>query len=141
MTGELFEINNSTLKVVSLDGHRISIRKVELKNNYDNISVIIPGKTLIEINKILNGGIDDEVKIYFTEKHILFEFDNTIVLSRLIEGEYYKIDKMLSSDYETKITVNKKDMLDSIDRTTLLVKESEKKPVIIDIKDNSMDLP
>lgn len=71
MTGELFEINNSTLKVVSLDGHRISIRKVELKNNYDNISVIIPGKTLIEINKILNGGIDDEVKIYFTEKHIL----------------------------------------------------------------------
>ena len=138
MTGELFEINNSTLKVVSLDGHRISIRKVELKNNYDNISVIIPGKTLIEINKILNGGIDDEVKIYFTEKHILFEFDNTIVLSRLIEGEYYKIDKMLSSDYETKITVNKKDMLDSIDRTTLLVKESEKKPVIIDIKDNSI---
>ena len=138
MTGELFEINNSTLKVVSLDGHRISIRKVELKNKYNNISVIIPGKTLIEINKILNGGMDDEVKIYFTEKHILFEFDNTIVLSRLIEGEYYKIDKMLSSDYETKITVNKKDMLDSIDRTTLLVKESEKKPVIIDIKDNSM---
>lgn len=45
---------------------------------------------------------------------------------------------MLSSDYETKITVNKKDMLDSIDRTTLLVKESEKKPVIIDIKDNSI---
>ena len=123
---------------MNFDGHRISIRKVELKNNYDNISVIIPGKTLIEINKILNGGIDDEVKIYFTEKHILFEFDNTIVLSRLIEGEYYKIDKMLSSDYETKITVNKKDMLDSIDRTTLLVKESEKKPVIIDIKDNSI---
>lgn len=140
MTGELFEINDSSLKVVSLDGHRISIRKVELKNHYDNISVIIPGKTLIEINKILNGGIDDEVKIYFTDKHILFEFDSTVVLSRLIEGEYYKIDKMLSSDYETKITINKKEMLDSIDRTTLLVKESEKKPVIIDIKDNSMGL-
>ena len=96
--------------------------------------------TLIEINKILNGGVDDIVKIYFTDKHILFEFENTVVLSRLIEGEYYKIDKMLSSDYETKITVNKKEMLDSIDRTTLLMKESEKKPVIIDIKDNSMGL-
>lgn len=112
----------------------------ELNNSYDNISVIIPGKTLIEINKILNGGVDDIVKIYFTDKHILFEFENTVVLSRLIEGEYYKIDKMLSSDYETKITVNKKEMLDSIDRTTLLMKESEKKPVIIDIKDNSMGL-
>ena len=140
LTGELFEITDNKLKVVSLDGHRISIRNVELNNSYDNISVIIPGKTLIEINKILNGGVDDIVKIYFTDKHILFEFENTVVLSRLIEGEYYKIDKMLSSDYETKITVNKKEMLDSIDRTTLLMKESEKKPVIIDIKDNSMGL-
>ena len=63
-----------------------------------------------------------------------------MVVSRLIEGEYFKINQMLSSDYETKITVNKKEMLDSIDRTTLLMKEAEKKPVIIDIKDNSMGL-
>ena len=75
MTGELFEITANKLKVVSLDGHRISIRNVELNNSYDNISVIIPGKTLIEINKILNGGVDDIVKIYFTDKHILFEFE------------------------------------------------------------------
>ena len=125
MTGELFEIRGSQLKVVSLDGHRISIRKVDLKQNYDDVSVIIPGKTLIEISKILNGGLDDEICMYFTDKHVLFEFDNTIVLSRLIEGEYYKIDKMLSSDYETKITVNKKDLFDSIDRTTLMIRESD----------------
>lgn len=140
MTGELFEIKGSQLKVVSLDGHRISIRKVDLKEQYDDVSVIIPGKTLIEISKILNGGLDDEICMYFTDKHVLFEFDNTIVLSRLIEGEYYKIDKMLSSDYETKITVNKKDLFDCIDRTTLMIRESEKKPVIIDIKDTSMSL-
>lgn len=138
MTGELFEIKGNQLKVVSLDGHRISIRKVELKENYEDVSVIIPGKTLTEISKILNGGIDDIVNIFFTDKHALFEFKNTIVLSRLIEGEYYKIEKMLSSDYETKLTVSKKEMLDCIDRTTLLIKESEKKPVIIDIKDSSM---
>lgn len=138
MTGELFEIKGNQLKVVSLDGHRISIRRVELKETYEDVSVIIPGKTLIEISKILGGGIDDNVNIFFTEKHVLFEFENTIVLSRLIEGEYYKIEKMLSSDYETKLTVSKKEMLDCIDRTTLLIKESEKKPVIIDIKDNSM---
>ncbi|MBR1742769.1 MAG: DNA polymerase III subunit beta [Lachnospiraceae bacterium] len=138
MTGELFEIKEDMLKVVSLDGHRISIRKVRLKNSYEDNSVIIPGKTLIEISKILNGGIEDNVTIYFTEKHALFEFDQTIFLSRLIEGDYYKIDKMLSSDYETKLTVNRTEMLECIDRTTTLIKESEKKPVIIDIKDDSM---
>ncbi len=138
MTGELFEIHDSELKVVSLDGHRISIRKVKLNQSYDDVSVIIPGKTLIEISKIINGGMDDEVSIFFTDKHVLFEFEDTIVLSRLIEGEYYKIDKMLSTDYETKVTVNKRKMLECIDRSTLLLKESDKKPVIIDVQDDYM---
>ena len=138
MTGELFEIHDSELKVVSLDGHRISIRKVKLNQSYDDVSVIIPGKTLIEISKIINGGMDDEVSIFFTDKHVLFEFEDTIVLSRLIEGEYYKIDKMLSTDYETKVTVNKREMLECIDRSTLLWKESDKKPVIIDVQDDYM---
>ena len=138
MTGELFEIHDSELKVVSLDGHRISIRKVKLNQSYDDVSVIIPGKTLIEISKIINGGMDDEVSIFFTDKHVLFEFEDTIVLSRLIEGEYYKIDKMLSTDYETKVTVNKREMLECIDRSTLLLKESDKKPVLIDVQDDYM---
>ena len=138
MTGELFEIHDSELKVVSLDGHRISIRKVKLNQSYDDVSVIIPGKTLIEISKIINGGMDDEVSIFFTDKHVLFEFEDTIVLSRLIEGEYYKIDKMLSTDYETKVTVNKREILECIDRSTLLLKESDKKPVIIDVQDDYM---
>lgn len=138
MTGELFEIHDSELKVVSLDGHRISIRKVKLNQSYDDVSVIIPGKTLIEISKIINGGMDDEVSIFFTDKHVLFEFEDTIVLSRLIEGEYYKIDKMLSTDYETQVTVNKREMLECIDRSTLLLKESDKKPVIIDVQDDYM---
>ena len=70
----------------------------------------------------------------------LFEFDNTTVVSRLIEGEYFKIDQMLSNDYETKVKVNKKELLSCIDRATLLVKEGDKKPIIINIPDNSMEL-
>lgn len=140
MTGELFEVSDNRLRVVSLDGHRISVRRIELKDEFNNMKVIVPGKTLIEISKILSGEISDEVRIFFTEKHIIFEFDDTMVLSRLIEGEYYKIDQMLSVEYDTKVTVNKKELLDSIDRATLLVKESEKKPLIIGVNDSEMEL-
>ncbi|MCX4342855.1 MAG: DNA polymerase III subunit beta [Kineothrix sp.] len=140
MTGELFEIENDVLKVVSLDGHRISIRKIGLKNTYNNRKVVVPGKTLSEISKILSGDMDKDVHIFFTDKHILFEFDDTVVVSRLIEGEYFKIEQMLSSDYETKIIINKKELLSCIDRATLLVKEGDKKPVIIDVRDTSMQL-
>ena len=140
MTGELFEINNNTLKVVSLDGHRISIRNIILKNSYGNKKVVVPGKTLNEVSKILSGDMDKDVSIYFTERHILFEFDKTIVVSRLIEGEYFNINQMLSTDYETKVKINKRELLDCIDRATLLVKEGDKKPVIINISDGSMEL-
>ena len=140
MTGELFEIDNDMLKVVSLDGHRISIRKIALKNSYNRKKVVVPGKTLSEISKILSGDMDKDVNIFFTDKHILFELGDTVVVSRLIEGEYFKIDQMLSSDYETKIKMNKRELLDCIDRATLLVKEGDKKPVIIDVKDTSMQL-
>ena len=105
MTGELFEIKNDELRVVSLDGHRISIRKIKMKNSYENQKVIIPGKTLSEISKIVSGDADKDISIYFTDKHALFEFDNTTVVSRLIEGEYFKIDQMLSNDYETKLKI------------------------------------
>ena len=58
----------------------------------------------------------------------------------MLEGEYYKISQMLSSDYETKITINKKEFLNCIDRASLLIRESDKKPIIIDIADHSLNL-
>ena len=129
MTGELFDISDNILKVVSLDGHRISIRKVPLKKSVADRKLVVPGKTLIEISKILSG-----------EAENVFEFDNTIVVSRLIEGEYFRIDQMLSNDYETKVRINKKELLNCIDRATLLVKEGDKKPIIINIGDELMEL-
>ena len=82
--------------------------------------MVVPGKTLSDVSKIISGGTDDEVRLYFTENHVMFEFDDTIVVSRLIEGEYFRIDQMLNSDYDTKLTVNKKEMLSCIDRTSML---------------------
>ena len=93
-----------------------------------------------EISKILSGEVEDQVKIFFTDNHIVFEFDDTVVVSRLIEGEYFRIDQMLSSDYETKVKINKREFLDCIDRATLFVKEGDKKPIIITIDDTGMQL-
>ena len=140
MTGELFEINENRLRVVSLDGHRISIRNIELKENYSPLKVVVPGKTLQEISKILTGEAEDMVDIFFADNHILFEFDETKVVSRLIEGEYFHIDQMLSSDYDTKVKINKREFLNCIDRATLLIREGDKKPIILNIQDGSLQL-
>lgn len=140
MTGELFEVSDNTLKVVGLDGHRIAIRSIQLEGRADDVKAVVPGKTLQEISKLMSTDAENMVNIYFTNNHILFEFDNTIVVSRLIEGEYFKINQMLSSDYETKVVINKKEFIGSIDRANLLITESEKKPIIINITDGSLEV-
>jgi DNA polymerase-3 subunit beta len=140
MTGELMEIVDHHIRTVALDGHRIAMRKAELKDLYDDRKVIIPGKTLNEISKILSGDTEKMADIFFTDKHVLFTFDDTIVVSRLIEGEYYKIDKMLSSNYKTRVICRRKELLDCLDRATLLVKEEDKKPVIVMIREDEMEL-
>ena len=140
MSGELLQIDQDQLRLVSLDGQRISIRKISLKESYDPIKAVIPGKTLNEISKILFGDMEDDVRIYFTDRHVLFEFDQTVVVSRLLEGEYFQIDKMISSDYNTKITINKKELQGCIERASLLIRESERKPIIINVTDGSMEM-
>lgn len=140
MRGELFEINGNTIKVVSLDGHRISIRKEELANNYDHKKVIVPGKTLIEISRILSGEKSENVDIIFDNRFVKFVFDNTIVISRIIEGEYYDVDRMISTDYETEVKINKNDFLNSIDRALTLSREGEKRPIILNITDGEMNI-
>ena len=102
--------------------------------------MVVPGKTLNEISKILSGEMDSLVNLFFTKNHIVFEFDETTVVSRLIEGEYFRIEQMLSADYETKVKINKKELLNCIDRATLLIRENDKKPIIIQIEDGEMRL-
>ena len=140
MTGELFEVSNNRLRVVAIDGHRIAIRNVELKDESQDVKVIVPGKALSYISKIVNGGVDDDVNIYFADNNILFEFDRTRVVSRLVEGEFFRIDNMLNVDYQIKFTINKREFLDCLDRSSLLIKESDKKPIKLTIEDNMLYL-
>ena len=139
MTGESFEVKNNELIVVSLDGHRISRRKIALNGENSDMKVVVPGKSLIELSKIISGDSDNEVAIYFSDNHMLFEFDNTRVVTRLIEGEYFKISQMMAINNDLKVTVNRKELMGCIDRATLLIQETDKKPIIVSVKnDNNM---
>lgn len=140
MTGELFEIKDDNLTVTSLDGHRISIRQVKLNQSYEPAKAIVPGKALNELVKVLSGGMYDEVVVYFSKNHIMFEFNNTLVVTRLIDGEYFHVAQMLSEDYETKIVVNRKNLLDCLDRSTIFVRDNDKQPLVLKIEENVMGL-
>ena len=72
MTGEYFKVENNTLTVVSLDGHRISMRNIALKGDNPDVKVVIPGKSLQEVSKIISGEMDDEIIIFFSDNQSCF---------------------------------------------------------------------
>lgn len=140
MSGELFELNGDRLTIVSLDGHRIAIRNSDLRKSYDPAKVIIPGKALSEIMKILSGNVEEDVTIALEDKYATFIFGNTVIVTRLIEAKYFDLRPMLNIAFSTKITVNRRAFLDCVDRATLLVKEGDKKPFILETGDGVLDV-
>ena len=140
MTGENLQIHENELRMTALDGHRIAIRQLNLDSSYEDYEAIIPGKTLSESSKIVSGEIEDEVRVYFTKNQILFEMDGTLVVSRLIDGKYFRIDQMLSNDYETKIKVKKTALMSAVDRAMLFTSESDKGTLVLTIGGDSMNL-
>ena len=140
MTGELFEIKEDYLRIVSLDGHRVSLKRVKLKEHNEDRKVIVPSRTLNELSKIIDDDPEKEILICISDNHILFKYKNTKMVSLLIDGDYYEIDALMTTDYSTKVIINRQSLLSCIDRSTLLVRETDRKPVIFDIRDRVMKI-
>ncbi len=140
LTGELLEVRGDQFRLVALDGHRIAIRRTLLHDETNPKSVIVPGKALSELSKILTGEVGDLVTIFITTNHIVFQLEDTLMISTLISGKYFAVDKMVSSDHETMVVVNRQKLIGCIDRAALFVRENDKKPIIFDITDNVMNL-
>lgn len=138
MTGELLECNNNCLKLASLDNCRLAIRNISLNKKYYPIKVIIPGKTMNDLSKILSDKYEDTMRIQTTDKHILFSLGSSKVVSRLIEGEFYDVERLISLEYTSKIVISRRLFLESLDRAILLISESEKNPTIVDIDEHSL---
>lgn len=137
LTGELIQIKDRALHIVSVDGYRVSYRRTPLSIDNDQNEVVVPGKTLGEISKILSSE-EEDVSIYFTDKHILFDLGESIVVSRLLEGEFLKYENSFFEDYETKIKVDRKALLMSIERAALISREGKKNPIKIEINSECM---
>lgn len=144
MTGELFKIDGSLLTVVGLDGHRFALVKQDLGKEFGQFSAIVPGKTLNEIVKIYQsekGESSELTTVYVTDKHMMFKSKDTVIVTRLIEGTFWNYELMiLNGEYDTVIKINKKEFLDSIDRASLLIRESERRPVVIAINEDNIEL-
>lgn len=134
LQGILFEVKNRELNLVALDGYRLAVRN-ELLDVDNNIEVVIPGKTLNEVSKILEDN-NDIVKITFTNNHILFNINNTKIISRLLDGKFVNYVSLLPQEYKLLVNVKKQELQQGIERASLMAKDGNSNLIRLDVQED-----
>ena len=134
-TGCLFEIKNNKLNVVAVDGFRLAWKSKFLQNNSNDFTAVIPGRTLNEINKILNDSFDT-IKIGVSKNQALFEMENCKLVTRLLDGEFLNYSSVIPENWETRIRVNKRDIQECFERVSLISASSIEKEKKYPVKTN-----
>lgn len=125
--GALLKVESNILTIVAVDGFRLALRKNVSNENINDFKVIIPGKVLSELLKVLSDEEESKVKIGVNKNQALFEMGRSILVSRIIEGDFLNYNTIIPDSYETKVKVKTKNLLDSFERVALFAKENKEK--------------
>ena len=132
-TGSLFEVSGEDITVVSVDGFRLALRREKILGDKE-LRFVVPGKTLSELAKMLGDG-EEMVTLYVNRKHISFETGGYTIVSRLLEGEFLDYKSAIPPASQTVVTVNTREMIAAIERTSLLISDRLKSPLRIHFGD------
>ena len=148
LTGVQWVAENGKLSCVATDSHRLARRLTSPEEMpTDPLSIVIPGKSLQELNKILPDN-NESIEILITEQQILFKTANVLFYSRLLEGNYPDTSRLIPTENKTSVTVNGRSLLQAIDRASLLAREERNNIVrfstdegkVIEISSNSPEV-
>ena len=140
LKGLYFNIKKENFTIKSMDGYIISIVNEKLPVEEKTYESVIPGSALEEMFKLLKGDTSKDVNIYFNEKNIAFEFNDTLFTSIIIPNKYIETDRIFNMDYSTNIIINKNAFLESLNRAITAIRENDNRPVIFDIKENKIEV-
>lgn len=137
-TGVKFELENQVLRLIAVDGSRLAMRSEQVKSN-ELLNFVVPGKTLGEVLKLL-GEVDDPLYLTVGTRHIILEIGGYSVFSRLLDGEFLPYRKAIPINSSTTMRVNTREMIDAVDRASLVINDRMKSPLICRFKDDSISL-
>ena len=129
-TGSLFEVDESGLTVVSVDGYRLALRHEAIgkKEGSDSFSFVVPGAALSEVEKICSDS-EEEASITQGARHVMFKVGSTILISRRLEGEFMAYRQAIPRNNPIHVEGDTRALLSSIDRVSLIISDKLKSPL------------
>jgi len=138
LTGVLFDVESENISVVGCDGFRVAIRNEKIENN-EILKFILPGKNAKELLGILSEK-DELINISVNENNVKFTMDKCVLVSRIIDGEYLNYKSVANHKNTLVLEVERRKILNSIDRAATIVNESSKSHVLLDIDETSVSI-
>lgn len=137
-TGCLIEIKNNLCTFVALDGYRMAVKKEHIEFSGE-VSVVVPSKTLLEILRIIEEN-QETTEVVVSDSHISFRLDNTIIISNLLDGKFIDYEGIIKDNFVTVVKAETDDIKHSVERASLLAKDDKNNLIILDIKENNMQI-
>lgn len=138
-TGSMFEIDNGVITVVSVDGFRLALRKEKIEGADENASFIVPGTALNDIERICSANEEDMINISVGANHVSFTVDNTVIVTRLLEGDFLNYKKAIPAQFKYTVKVGRTELLRAVDRVSLIVSEKTRNPVCMTFGEGIID--
>lgn len=136
-TGALFELENEILTIVAVDGYRLALRRERItRSELGEASFVVPGSALGEVERIAGTDEDSEITITVGTKHIMFNIGSTMLISRRLEGEFLNYKSSIPTTGKYSIEADRRAMIDSIERVSLIISDKFKSPVRCRFGDN-----
>ena len=136
--GSLFELEGSKLTVVSVDGYRLALRRAEVTGKTESARFIVPGSVLQDVSRLCSKG-DEAAMIDLGERHVSFSLGDTVVFSRLLDGDFLNYRKTIPENFKYRVNLSRADMLSATDRVSLVVDETVKSPIRLTFSDGCIN--
>lgn len=136
LMGVFFEVKNGILNLVALDGYRMALASEEIESEND-FSIVISGKTLRDISSLLDDS-DIEIKLSYTSNHVLFEVNNTKIISRLLQGEYINYRNMIPDISKLNVNINREDFYEATERASVMANEGSSNLIKLNFEDETV---
>ena len=128
-TGALFEIADSGLTMVAVDGYRMALRREAVETcDAESLKFIVPGAALSDLEKICMSP-EEPVKIAVGSKHVSFSVGDTVLISRRLEGEFLNFRKTVPGEFPIQLKAQRADLLRCTDRVSLIIDDRTKNPL------------
>lgn len=128
-TGLKFELSLNQLKLIGVDGYRLAVRTETVQYDGEDISFIVPKKTIRELIKLMGTDGDKNVSISVGKRHIVFDVENYSVISRLLDGDFLDYNAAIPKTATTTVLINTDDAINCIERTLPVIENDKKNPI------------